>query len=243
MKLGIEKQKFEDYCKIGPECCVCINRDMRLEQAQPDDGDDLLLTRHSLLSRLKDWNDQDSWNDFFEIYWKLIYRAAIKCGLTDAEAQDVVQETVLSACKSLPNFHYDPAKGSFRKWLLQLTRWRINGQLRKRQCNIHRLDDPADASTTTESLEDLVDPAAEQVLDTLWDEEWEKGLLHAALERVKQKIDAKHYQIFDLHVVKEWPVARVTRALRVNRTAVYIVKHRVTRLMKQEVDRLRNHPI
>ena len=53
-------------------------------------------TRRSLLSRLKDWDNQDSWRDFFNTYWRLIYEFAAKAGLDDADAQDVVQETVIS---------------------------------------------------------------------------------------------------------------------------------------------------
>jgi len=58
--------------------------------------EELIPTRRSLLSRLKDWDDQESWKDFFDTYWKLVYGVAIKAGLSDQEAQDVVQETVLS---------------------------------------------------------------------------------------------------------------------------------------------------
>ena len=61
---------------------------------------EFIPTRHSLLSRLKDWNDQESWRVFFDTYWKLIYHAAVKAGLSDAEAQDVVQDTVISVMKS-----------------------------------------------------------------------------------------------------------------------------------------------
>jgi hypothetical protein len=51
---------------------------------------ELIPTRESLLSRLKNWEDRDSWEDFFDTYWKLIYGTARKAGLTDAEAQDIV---------------------------------------------------------------------------------------------------------------------------------------------------------
>jgi hypothetical protein len=46
---------------------------------------EFIPTRQSLLSRLKDWNDKESWEAFFDTYWKLIYNAAIKAGLTDAD--------------------------------------------------------------------------------------------------------------------------------------------------------------
>src|SRR2546427_11352752 len=45
-------------------------------------------TRWSLVRRLKDWDDQESWSDFFNTYWKLIYSAAMQSRLTDAEAQE-----------------------------------------------------------------------------------------------------------------------------------------------------------
>src|SRR6185503_15557951 len=92
---------------------------------------DLIPTRRSLITRLKCWDDQESWNTFFETYWKLIYRAARSSGLNDAEAQDVVQETVISVCKQMPHFKYDPETGSFKNWLLKLTYWRITDQFRK----------------------------------------------------------------------------------------------------------------
>src|SRR5271154_3734366 len=98
-----------------------------------NDCSEFIPTRQSLLSRLKDWNDQESWRVFFDTYWKLIYNAAIKAGLTDAEAQDTVQETVISVMKSMPDFQYDAKKGSFKGWLLSLTKWRITDQFRKRQ--------------------------------------------------------------------------------------------------------------
>src|SRR5262245_14982763 len=95
--------------------------------------DELAPTRQSLLIRLKDWKDEASWKVFFETYCRLIYNAAVKAGLNDSEAQDVVQETVIYVLKKMPNFEYDAAKGSFKSWLLRSTSWRIVDHLRKRQ--------------------------------------------------------------------------------------------------------------
>ena len=79
-----------------------------------NDPDELLPTRWTLIERLKNWDDQESWRQFFDTYWKLIYGVAIKSGLTHPEAQDVVQETVMSVCKSMQNFKADPKHGSFK---------------------------------------------------------------------------------------------------------------------------------
>lgn len=204
--------------------------------------DELIPTRQSLLSRLQDWNNQEGWKVFFETYWKLIYNAAIKAGLTDAEAQDVVQETVISVLKSMPTFEYDVEKGSFKAWLLRLTSWRIADQFRKRQPGIERQSPEPRTSTRTATVERVADPAGLK-LEATWNEEWDKNLLEAAIERVKRKVDPAHYQIFDLHVFKEWSVSRVAQTLRVNPGRVYLTKHRIGNLIKKEIAYLRTKPI
>src|SRR3974390_95054 len=97
------------------------------------DANELIPTGASLLERLKAWEDQASWQQFFDTYWPLIYGVARGGGLSDAEAQDVVQEVMISAAKPLPTFQYDPSIGSFKAWLLTLTRWRIIDQFNKRR--------------------------------------------------------------------------------------------------------------
>src|SRR5205809_266855 len=84
-----------------------------------DDG--LVATRQSLISRLKNWDDHESWNAFFNVYWRLIYSAALQAGLNEEEAQEVVQATIISVSKAMPSFRYDATKGSFKAWLLQLS--------------------------------------------------------------------------------------------------------------------------
>ena len=112
--------------------------------------DELIPTRHSLITRLKNWEDQEGWKEFFDTYWKLIYQVALKAGLTESEACDVVQETVVAVAKGLKNFKTGSEHGSFKGWLLQITRWRIADQFRKRapeqERAIHRT--PEDTART-----------------------------------------------------------------------------------------------
>src|SRR5690348_971329 len=95
-------------------------------------ADDSIATRHSLLGRMKNAEDQASWQDFFNMYWRLIYGVAVKAGLSDAEAQDVVQETILTVARKIKDFETNPERGSFKSWLMQITRWRIADQFRRR---------------------------------------------------------------------------------------------------------------
>lgn len=200
--------------------------------------DELIPTRATLLQRLKNWQDQSSWQDFFDTYWKLIYNVARKRGLNEAEAQDVVQETMVSVAKHMPTFKYDPAIGSFKAWLWNLTRWRIRDQFRKRETLAEDDSSVTDDPATNTSLEDRVVDPASQELERLWDAEWENNLLNAAVAKVKRRVDPQNFQIFDLYVNKEWAPAKVAKAFGIPVGQVYLAKHRVTDLIKEEVKRL-----
>ena len=75
-------------------------------------------------------------------------------------------------------------------------------------------------------------------METVWDEEWERNIFEAAIEKVKREVSAKQYQIFDLYVIKKWPVQKVARTLGINIGRVYLAKHRVTGLLKKEIKKL-----
>ena len=197
----------------------------------------LIATRRSLVDRLGNWDDQRRWQEFFDTYWKLIYSAARKSGLADAEAQEVVQETVITVAKNVDRLDYDPAVGSFKGWLLQITRWRIADQFRKRQPDaaarrLSSSDDPLTATIERVPDSRIVD------LDALWEADWKDNLLEAAIARVKKKVDPKQFQIFDCYVRKEWPAQKVAERLRVSVGQVYLARHRVAALLKKEIKTL-----
>ena len=87
-------------------------------------------TRKSLIDRLGNWEDQRSWDEFYQTYWRLIYSVGLKNGLRPDEAMDTVQEVVIAIAKQSQKNQYDSSQGSFKSWLMNLTRWRINDQFR-----------------------------------------------------------------------------------------------------------------
>ncbi len=203
----------------------------------PENEGELIPTRHSLLDRLKNWDNSESWQEFFDTYWKLIYGVAIRAGLTDDEAQEVVQETIIHVAKKINGFHYDPARGSFKSWLLQATRWKIADQLRKRRNGAKVRNGMEDRDASTSQLEQIPDPNG-LVLEKVWDEEWRKNLTQRALARVKRKVKPKYFQIFDLYVLKGQPGDKVARIVGVGRGQIYLVKHRIASMLKRELDSL-----
>lgn len=202
--------------------------------------DELLPTRQTLLARLRDWNDQEGWREFFDTYWRLIFNVARQAGLSEPEAQDVVQETLLTVAKKMPDFRYDPAKGSFKAWLLLNVRSRIAEHWRRRlRRDRHHAEPPTGDGRDTTFLQRVPDEQ-DADLDAVWQKEWESNVLRTALERTKAKVSARQFLIFDLAALKETPLAKITRTLGVNVAQVYLAKHRVGKVFKGELERLRS---
>lgn len=199
----------------------------------PSDLENLLPTRQSLLSRLKDWDDQDSWRDFFELYWRLIFDVARKSGLSETDAQDVVQETIMAVAKQMPEFRYDRNRGQFKGWLCQITRRRIADRLRKQ----YREPKSSGEDAHAETLNEVADTTVE-TLDALWEQEWKQHLYQLAVERVKRRVRPEHFQIFDLYVIQGWPVTQVAKALSVSIPLIYVTRHRVGLMLRGEIKRL-----
>jgi RNA polymerase sigma factor (sigma-70 family) len=200
-------------------------------------ADDSLLTRGTLLSRLRNLDDQESWRTFFDLYWRLLYNVARKSGLDDVGAQEIVQETVIAVARQMPEFRYDPTRGTFRQWLLRITRRRIIDHLRR----LYR--QPPRAEVAPESLDENEEHAAAvtdqtSAIDAAWDDEWEKSTFDAALAQVRATINPRHFQVFDYCVLKEWPASKVAATLGLNAAQVYLAKHRVAQAMKRAVRRI-----
>ncbi len=193
-------------------------------------------TRKSLIERLGDWEDQRSWDEFYQTYYRLIYSVAARAGLTHEESFDVVQETVIGIAKQVQRKLYDPNAGSFKTWLLNMTRWRIADQFRR------RMRDPAlpnavynpEEESSAEVMDRFPDPRGEE-LEKVWDAEWRKNLTDVAVARVKAKVSPKQFQIFDCYVLKGWGVKKTAETLGVNAAQVYLARHRVGALVRKEI--------
>jgi RNA polymerase sigma factor (sigma-70 family) len=208
--------------------------------AEPDR---FIPTRRSLLSRVKNWEDHESWSEFERTYGRLIYNAALKAGLSDADAKDVKQNTMAAVSKAMLQFKYDPALGSFKGWLLQTTRWKIQDYVnRVQRKNVASAGERESKSEGTATVEQIADPAS---LDftTAWDTEYHRTLYEKALERVKARVRPKTFQLFELLVRKNWPISKIRNSLEVSAAEVHLAKFRVSRQIEKEIRRLEKEVI
>jgi RNA polymerase sigma factor (sigma-70 family) len=203
---------------------------------QTDPTASALRTRSSLLLRLKNWDDEKSWQEFDGLYRKLVYGYSRRSGLSHEESEEVTNDVFVRVAKTIQDFESNPEKGSFRGWLMNLARWRVGDKFRSRPKDgqaPHRAGQD-DGTSTIERLQDPRD------VDELWDKEWQERLLDAAFERISKRVHAKHVQVFELHFRQHWSVVKVSRALGINPAAVYLINHRLTKQLAAEVSKLRD---
>jgi RNA polymerase sigma factor (sigma-70 family) len=193
-------------------------------------------THESLIAGLKRWDNEESWRKFVNQYRPLLYSEAIKRGLSSVQADDVVQDTIIQVSKKMAGFKYDPAIDSFRGWLVYLTRKRIALEFRKMARDDRRQSYVNESSV---ELETIPDPGAGGV-EKIQEEEAHRFVLDTATARVKKQVSPKHFQMFDLYVVKERPATEVAQAFGVAVAQVYLAKHRISALMKHEIVSLKS---
>ncbi len=194
-----------------------------------------LQTRASLLARIRNWDDAASWQEFNRLYRRVIYGVARRSGLTHPEAEDVAQDVFQHVAQRIHEFECRSHRGSFRRWLLNHTRWRITDRFRER-CRI----DAAGNLFVALDCDDVQAPSTPPG-EGEWEKQWQEDLLATALDRLASRVPAKQFQAFDLSLRQRWPARRIAEHLGINVASVYIYNHRLTRSLRKEVARIRKH--
>jgi RNA polymerase sigma factor (sigma-70 family) len=196
-----------------------------------------LYTSWTLVARLKNVGDHEAWREFYDLYSRLVVGIALKAGLRQDEAEEALQETMSSVSDHIQDFEADPARGSFRAWLLQMARWRIRDQIRKRLPIAAGRGETSAATATTPTVERVPD-GQEVGLEGLCDAEWIERLKEQAFKQLQFEVKAEHYQVFHLLLIEQKSPVEVARMLGRNTAQIYLIRHRVGRTLKKIVRRL-----
>ena len=194
---------------------------------------DSVITRPSLLARIKDAGDRQAWAEFVDIYAPLIYRYALRRGLQDADAADLTQEVLGAVARSVGRLDYDPARGTFRGWLFRVVRNELSdfGTARRR-------NRPGSGDTDVKRwLEEQPAPPPDEV--AAWEREYERQLFALACDQVRRDFQESTWQAFWLTAIQGKSGKEVAGVLGLSTAAVYLAKRRVTQRLRQQIDYLR----
>jgi RNA polymerase sigma-70 factor (ECF subfamily) len=193
-----------------------------------DQADDTSLT---LMMRLQHSpSDSMAWDEFVERYRPMIRAWCLNWRLQDSDADDVVQDVLLKLLGAIQKFHYDPAR-SFRAWLKTVTQSALSDFIAARKKS--RSGGAAALDLISESDD------ARSDLENRLEEAYDAELLELAIERVKRRVKPTTYQAFQLTMIDGKSGAEAAASLQIPVAHVFVNKHRVQKLIQDEVRRLR----
>jgi RNA polymerase sigma factor (sigma-70 family) len=184
--------------------------------------------RASWLVRLRDSHNAEAWQDFVDAYGPLIRHYAKRHGLQDADANDLAQNVFCTIASVLRHFAYDPKRGSFRQWLLTLTRNEMYKLLHRQQ----RLGRGSGDSSVQRALEQQ---PVEDPLKALWEREYDMHLIKWAANKVRPDFQSSSWRAFWQTAVQGRSAGDVAAKLNMSVEAVYTAKSRVLKRIKRTV--------
>jgi len=196
---------------------------------------DPLETRPTLLERARDLQDQAAWEELCRAYLPLIHGYARQRGCSEAMAADVVQETLLTLARKLPEFEYDRDKGQFRSYLLTIVTNHIRTAFRRERRYVELDSGEEEGEAASARI-----PAPEQPPPgDNWDRQWDINLYRLALGAVRERVDATVFESFVRYGIRREPAAEVAADLDCTINAIYQHRNRLVRMLSSEVAQLR----
>jgi RNA polymerase sigma-70 factor (ECF subfamily) len=190
--------------------------------------EDPLLTRETLLIRIRDPGDCRAWGEFVDLYAPVIFRFALSRGVRPADAADLVQEVMGSVAKSIGRFEYRPEQAPFRAWLFKVTR----NQIAKFYRAASRRPQGDGRTTLMEIAENEtpIDDAQER-----WDREYDRQLFAWAAEVVRPEFNPRIWDAFYRTAISSEPAEEVAAELGMSVPAVYVAKCRCVARLKERI--------
>lgn len=188
---------------------------------------DSAQTCPSLLIKIRDPNDVESWRTFVDIYAPLIYRYCRSKGLQDADAADVGQEVLAGVAHAIRRFEYRPERGRFRDWLGAVTRNKLADHVQIRDRPGRGTGGP-DSDRTFDFLQTTE-------ADPQWATEFSAHILHVALERIRPRFEPTTWRAFETVWARGVSPLDVAREMEMPIDRVYLAKSRVLRRLREEV--------
>jgi len=189
-------------------------------------------TRRTLIERVKNQHDENSWEEFVKVYQDYIYAIIRRMGINEHDADDLLQQVLINLWKMLPRLNFDGIK-RFRSVLSNVTRHRVIDFMRKRGNEANRLDN----ASKDETLRYLNQLNLSEV-DAIADREWEVHLTNLAIEKVAPRFSGQAVNIFRMSL-KGLDVKEIANEVGLKENSVYRLRNRVKACLIEEIAQLR----
>ena len=185
-------------------------------------------TSLSLLARIRQDGDSDSWNRLVELYSPLMRGWLRAYEVRADDADDLVQEVFCVLSQELPRFQHNDRPGAFRNWLRKILVHRLRNYWRSRQ---HR-PVATGSSSVLERLHHLEDESSD--LSRIWNEQHDHQVTARLLELVRPKFEPKTWEAFHRQMFDGQRPEQIAEELQMSRGSVYMARNRVLSALRRE---------
>jgi RNA polymerase sigma factor (sigma-70 family) len=193
-------------------------------------------TSLTLFERLgRDPDDPEAWVLFIEKYQHRIRRWCLTWGLQDSDADDVTQDVLVKLFAALRKFQYDPTR-SFRAWLKTVAQHAWSDFVSARRRHPGQLPSSAGADLLADSAE------AHSDLEKQLEDGFSQELFEMAMNCVKRRVNPDTWRAFHLTAIEGLSGAAAAERLGIAVGNVFVAKHRVQKMLQEEVLLLKNDP-
>lgn len=188
-------------------------------------------TTTALLEGLYDVEDGVVWQVFDDRYRPIIVGVCRRLGLSDSEADDTAQETLIQFLRDYREGRYSKDRGRLRSWIVGIARHRVIDYQRARGRRKEKLGHSS-----------AMEVPDEKSVEQLWDQEFERSILRQSVEELRRstRTAEKSIRAFEMVVFDRLAPERVAEELAMKPHDVYVAKSRVTTKLREIVERLKN---
>lgn len=180
-------------------------------------------TASSLLSGLRG-QVPEAWGRLVRLYGPLVLGWCVRRGLQPADAEDVTQEVFRAVVSRIADFRRSADRGSFRGWLMMITRNKLGDHWRFRESQPQAVGG-SEVRGRFEQLpsEDLLEDSSPETA----------SLYRRATDLIRSEFEETTWRAFWLVVCENRRAADVASELNLSLNAVYLAKSRVLRRLRE----------
>jgi RNA polymerase sigma factor (sigma-70 family) len=188
-------------------------------------------TSLTLMMRVQeDPADPLAWDEFVKRYQPMIRSWCLKWGSQPADADDVAQQVLFKLLTAMKQYRRQAGSG-FRGWLKTVTHNAWLDFVSSRRISAPY---PASINSITDSSDALAD------LEKQMEQAFERELLELAMSRVEQRVKPSTWEAFRLTAVENLQGVEVARRLNIEVSNVFVHKHRVLKMLEEEMTILKD---
>lgn len=185
-------------------------------------------TSVSLLDRVREMPDGESWERLYGLYRPMLRRWMMRYQVQDSDADDLVHDVLGVVLRELPRFEHNQRSGAFRNWLRRILGHRLQEFWRARRYRPAALG----GSSILDEIEQLTDNGS--ALSQMWNREHDELVMARLMKAVRLRFATRTWEIFERVAVDGVRADAVAAEFDVPLTKVYVAKSRVLHALRLE---------